>query len=56
MKVPLGLWEGSTESATLVSMLLVDLVDHGLDPSQGPFVTDLHVHRGDSESANTSPP
>jgi putative transposase len=34
VKVPLGLWEGSTENATLVSMLLSDLVDRGLDPEQ----------------------
>ncbi len=34
VKIPLGLWEGSTENATLVSMLLADLVDRGLDPSQ----------------------
>jgi putative transposase len=33
-KIPLGLWEGSTENATLVSMLLADLVDRGLDPDQ----------------------
>ncbi|HEY5343909.1 MAG TPA: IS256 family transposase [Solirubrobacteraceae bacterium] len=33
-KIPLGLWEGSTENATLVSMLLSDLVDRGLDPDQ----------------------
>ncbi|MGZ6639121.1 MAG: IS256 family transposase [Solirubrobacteraceae bacterium] len=35
VKIPLGLWEGSTENATLVSMLLADLVDRGLDPDQG---------------------
>jgi putative transposase len=34
VKIPLGLWEGSTENATLVSMLLPDLVDRGLDPEQ----------------------
>ena len=34
VKVPLGLWEGSTENATLVRMLLADLVDRGLDPEQ----------------------
>jgi putative transposase len=34
VKIPLGLWEGSTENASLVSMLLADLVDRGLDPSQ----------------------
>jgi transposase-like protein len=34
VKIPLGLWEGSTENATLVSMLLADLVDRGVDPEQ----------------------
>ena len=34
VKIPLGLWEGCTENATLVSMLLADLVDRGLDPDQ----------------------
>jgi putative transposase len=34
VKIPLGLWEGSTENATLVGMLLADLVDRGLDPGQ----------------------
>jgi putative transposase len=41
VKIPLGLWEGSTENATLVSMLLSDLVDRGLDPQQAVlFVID----------------
>jgi len=35
VKIPLGLWEGSTENATLVRTLLADLVDRGLDPEQG---------------------
>lgn len=34
VKIPLGLWEGSTENATLVTDLLADLVDRGLDPEQ----------------------
>ena len=34
VKIPLGLWEGSTENATLASTLLADLVDRGLDPDQ----------------------
>ena len=34
VKIPLGLWEGSTENATLTRTLLADLVDRGLDPSQ----------------------
>ena len=34
VKVPLGLWEGSTENATLARSLLADLVDRGLDPAQ----------------------
>jgi transposase-like protein len=34
VKIPLGLWEGSTENATLVRALLADLVDRGLSPEQ----------------------
>jgi putative transposase len=34
VKIPLGLWEGSTENATLARLLLADLVDRGLDPAQ----------------------
>ena len=40
-KVPLGLWEGSTENATVATALLSDLVERGLDPEQGMlFVID----------------
>jgi transposase-like protein len=34
VKIPLGLWEGSTENATRARTLLADLVDRGLDPEQ----------------------
>src|SRR4051794_4748222 len=34
VKIPLGLWEGSTENATLTRTLLADLVERGLDPEQ----------------------
>jgi transposase-like protein len=34
VKIPLGLWEGSTENAALGRALLADLVDRGLDPEQ----------------------
>ena len=34
-KLPLGLWEGSSENATVATALLSDLVDRGLDPEQG---------------------
>ena len=41
VKIPLGLWEGSTENATLAKTLLADLVDRGLDPEQATlFVID----------------
>ena len=41
MKIPLGLWEGSTENATVATALLSDLVERGLDPEQGMlFVID----------------
>jgi hypothetical protein len=35
VKVPLGLWEGSTENATVATALLSDLVERGLDAEQG---------------------
>jgi putative transposase len=35
VKIPLGLWEGSTENAAVATALLADLVDRGLDVSQG---------------------
>jgi len=34
VKIPLGLWEGSTENATVARELLADLVTRGLDPEQ----------------------
>lgn len=34
-KVPLGLWEGSSENAAVATALLADLVDRGLDTAQG---------------------
>jgi transposase-like protein len=37
-KVPVGLWEGSTENATVVKHLLADLVARGLDASDGLLV------------------
>src|SRR6266511_6152518 len=38
VKLPLGLWEGSTENATVATALLSDLVDRGLDTEQGVLV------------------
>ena len=35
VKIRLGLWEGSTENATVATALLSDLVERGLDPEQG---------------------
>jgi putative transposase len=35
VKIPLGLWEGSSENATVATALLADLVERGLDPEQG---------------------
>jgi transposase-like protein len=41
VKIPLGLWEGSSENATVATALLSDLVERGLDPEQGMlFVID----------------
>jgi putative transposase len=37
-KVPVGLWDGSTENATVVRHLLADLQGRGLDPSRGLLV------------------
>ena len=40
-KLALGLWDGSTENATMTAALLADLVDRGLDVEQGVlFVID----------------
>jgi transposase-like protein len=38
VKIPLGLWEGSTENATVATALLSDLVERGLDVTQGVLV------------------
>jgi putative transposase len=35
VKIPLGLWEGSSENAVVATALLSDLVDRGLDVEQG---------------------
>jgi putative transposase len=35
VKIPLGLWEESTENAAVATALLSDLVERGLDPEQG---------------------
>jgi transposase-like protein len=35
VKIPLGLWAGSTENAAVAAALLSDLVDRGLDVEQG---------------------
>ncbi len=35
VKIPLGLWEGSTENAAVATALLSDLVERGLDTGQG---------------------
>jgi putative transposase len=41
VKIPLGLWQGSNENATVATALLSDLVERGLDPEQGIlFVVD----------------
>jgi len=38
IKVPLGLWDGSTENKTVTAHLLADLVDRGLDVEQGVLI------------------
>jgi putative transposase len=37
-KVPVGLWEGSTENKAVVTALLADLVERGLDATDGLLV------------------
>jgi hypothetical protein len=47
VKVPLGLWDGSTEHATVARELLADLVDRGLDCDQGvPQPANYEAQRG----------
>src|SRR4051812_20713818 len=38
VKIPLGLWDGSTENKTVARHLLAGLVDRGLDVEQGVLV------------------
>jgi putative transposase len=38
VKLPLGLWDGSTENKTVTAHLLADLVGRGLDVEQGVLV------------------
>ena len=38
IKHPLGLWDGSTENATVATTLLANLVERGLDTEQGVLV------------------
>ena len=38
VKRPLGLWDGSTENATVATTLLANLVERGLDVEQGVLV------------------
>jgi putative transposase len=38
VKHPLGLWDGSTENATVASTLLANLVERGLDVEQGVLI------------------
>lgn len=38
VKIPLGLWDGSTENKTLTVHLLTDLLERGLDVEQGVLV------------------
>ena len=38
VKIPLGLWDGSTENKTVTVHLLADLVERGLDLEQGVLV------------------
>jgi transposase-like protein len=66
-KIPLGLWEGSTENATVVTALLADLVERGLDVKQRlrrAWALDDHARAldqlrrlaGELERSNPAPP
>jgi transposase-like protein len=44
VKIPLGLWEGSTENATVATALLSDLVERGLVPEQGMLFAQSRAH------------
>jgi len=54
VKVPLGLWEGSTENATLARTLLADLVDRGLDPEQAILFVSTAQRRCGGRSRTSS--
>jgi putative transposase len=45
VKIPLGLWEGSTENASVATALISDLVDRGLDVEQGVLCVSTPVQR-----------
>jgi transposase-like protein len=54
VKIPLGLWEGSTENATVATALLSDLVERGLDPEQGSSSWSTAPRRCAKRSATSS--
>jgi hypothetical protein len=54
VKIPLGLWEGSTENATVATALLSDLVERGLDPEQGCCSSSMDPKRSGRLSARYS--
>ena len=56
VKIPPGLWEGSTENSTLARTLLPDLVDRGLDPVRAIlFVIEEVRGRGHSPQSSIRP-
>jgi transposase-like protein len=54
VKVPLGLWEASTENATLARSLLGDLVDRGLATGRRSCSSSTAAQRSDGRSATCS--
>jgi transposase-like protein len=50
VKIPPGLWEGSTENAAVATALLSDLVDRGLDVEQGVPASSTARRRSASSS------
>ncbi len=58
VKIPLGLWEGSTENAAVATALLANLVEWGLDTEQGVLaVLTARKHSGrPSRTSSASTP
>jgi len=54
VKIPLGLWEGSSENKTVANALLSDFIDRGLDAEPGVLVVSTAPRRSGPPSARCS--